>query len=53
MVSLDFDPADLQISGCPRCEWWWAEVVTGEDGLLVLREWHEVRCPHTVEWADD
>lgn len=53
MTSIDFDPVDLQISECPRCEWWWAELVNDEDGLLVLREWHEARCPHSFEWVDD
>jgi hypothetical protein len=53
MVNLDFDPKGLLISECPSCEWWWAELVNDEEGLLVLREWHEVSCPSTVEWADD
>jgi len=53
MISVDFDPVDLQISECPRCEWWWAELVKDDTGLLVLREWHEVRCPHWLEWSDD
>jgi hypothetical protein len=53
MTSIDFDPVNLQISECPRCEWWWAELVNDEEGVLVLREWHEATCPNSVDWIDD
>lgn len=51
MVSVDYDPADLEISECMYCTWWWAEIVIVKpDRTQVLREWHEPRCPIVLQW---
>jgi len=47
---LDYDPADLQIRPCDRCNEWWAEVVRDPTGRQVVREWHAQDCPVLIEW---
>lgn len=51
MISVDYDPADLEISECMYCTWWWAEIViVALDRTQVLREWHEPGCPIVRQW---
>ncbi|PJJ53934.1 PAS domain-containing protein [Mumia flava] len=51
MVPVEFDPADLVITGCVTCAQWWAEVAHSSSGQLVVREWHEASCPEALRWS--
>ena len=38
--------ATFEIHACRGCDDWYVEAGTTGDRRVVLREWHDARCPH-------